>query len=64
MPRFLSRSRNAGKKLPKPLRKELETALEKQAAVYSLETIEAFAAGFRLGMRLSVEVFHETGLTK
>ncbi len=44
-------------KLSKSLQDELEDVLDKQAEVFELEAAEAFAEGFRLGTRLSVEVF-------
>ncbi len=44
-------------KLPKPLRKELEDVLDKQAEVFELETAQAFVDGFRLGARFAVEAF-------
>ncbi len=50
-------------KLPEPLCKELDAVLDQYAGVCSLEVMQAFTAGFRLGMRLAVEVFHESGLT-
>lgn len=52
------------KKIGSPLDKEFEHILEEQAALLPLDFFQMFSDGFRLGVKMMIEVFEDTNHIK